>query len=655
MITASGLAMRFAGRELFRDAAFSIEKGDRLALVGANGAGKSTLVSILLGQLQPDEGTIAVKKGTTIGWLPQESAPAGDETPLDLACSINEPMSAALRAMRENAPDTQAHLDAAADFSTLDGHRARAAARRILAGLAFRPADFERPLRTFSGGWVMRAHLARLLVMEPDCLILDEPTNHLDLETLGWFQQTLHSFPGALLVISHDRAFLDDLARGILELRNARLHRYTGNYSKYLLEKAHREAVHLAAYKNQQKEIESLQRFADRFRAKASKASQAQSKLRQIDRMEKIDAPESEGRTISIRFPQPPRSGVHPVRLAGVHFSYGDLAVYRGIDFECERGDRIALVGPNGAGKSTLLKLLGGVLAPQSGERILGHNAKVGYFAQNRVEMLNPSRTVYEEARAVENPAPELLTRTILGSFLFSGDAVEKRVEVLSGGEKSRLALARFLVDPPNVLLLDEPTTHLDMASIEALAEAIEQYEGTLVFISHDVWFIRHLAKKVLRVSAGELTWFAGGYDYYLDKIGASSERQALVAGALLSDARPASPEEGGPPSADRKPVFKTKEQKRAEAVARQEAAAKRRAMEKTISDFEEDILRLEARQKEIVAALESPATYEDKGAAYSLNRELLEIDEELRAVSEEWERAVAELSALNTSSAQPG
>jgi ATP-binding cassette subfamily F protein 3 len=476
-------------------------------------------------------------------------------------------------------------------------------------------------------------------------LLLDEPTNHLDLESLGWFQNYLRSYRGAILLISHDREFLNALAGGILELRGGKLHRYRGNYDAYVEEKAAREAQHLAAYKNQQREIETLQRFADRFRAKASKASQAQSKLKQIERMEKIEAPESSERTVRIHFPKPPRCGQFPLRLRGIDFAYGSLQVYRDMEFECERGERIALVGPNGAGKSTLLKLLGGVLTPQAGQRLTGHQTKTGYFSQNRLEILRPERTVLEEALALENPAPELLTRTILGSFLFPGDAIYKRVGVLSGGEKSRLGLVKLLLDPPNVLLLDEPTTHLDMPSIEALIQALRDFEGTIVFISHDVYFIRSLATRVLRISAGQLQWFAGGYDYYLEKSGQTSARAALVDGEKLGDHRPEAAPTNAAPKAS---PFKTKEQKRAEAQARQAVQQMRRAAADKVATLEKEIARLEAEQAALVEKLEDPATYGQGGEVMELNRQLLGISESLEKHQELWFQAQEELERVS-------
>ena len=524
MLTVSQLSKSFAGRALFDDVSLQVNRGDRIGLVGPNGAGKSTLFALLLGDVSPDKGTIAIEKNATIGFLPQETAAAGDETVLELACSrVAQASSLQIEEKRK--------LEAYATFDEHGGWELEPKAKRVLAGLAFRETDFDRPARALSGGWIMRAHLARLLVMEPDLLLLDEPTNHLDLESLQWFQEYLRSYPGAIVMISHDREFLNQLVGSIVEIAHSKLVRYRGDWDSYIEQKAAREEQQLAAYKNQQKEIASLQLFADRFRAKATKASQAQSKLKQIDRMKKIAAPVARGKTIKFHFPQPVRSGLRVITLKDVDHSYGDLVVYRGMQAHAERGQRTVLVGPNGAGKSTLLKLLAGVLPVQQGVRELGHNVRTGYFSQNRIDVLNANHTVLESARDMPNPVSEQTARTVLGSFLFRGDDVFKTVAVLSGGEKSRLALVRLLLDPPNLLLMDEPTTHLDVGSIDALIGALKQYHGTLIFISHDVHFIRAIATSVLHVTAsatgtgGRLTFYPGDYDYYLDKSKATSAK----------------------------------------------------------------------------------------------------------------------------------
>ena len=636
MLTAASLSKSYGGRTLFEDASLQINRGDRIGLIGANGAGKSTLFSLILGEASPDSGTVRTERGMTIGFLPQESAPSGDETVLELAVNITPEMAVVQKTLREHSEEDESHHEAAGRFAELDGHALKVKARRILAGLAFRDGDADRPARTLSGGWIMRAHLARLLVMEPDLLMLDEPTNHLDLESLGWFQEYLRSYRGAILAISHDRSFLNAICDTILEIRNRKLNRYRGNYDSYLEQKAARTEQQWAAYRNQQREIQELQRFIDRFRAKASKAAQAQDRVKQLARMERIEPPEPEEATVSFSFPQPARGGQRVITLERVRQGYGDHVVYDSLDLEVERGERTVLVGPNGAGKSTLLKIRAGMVPISNGTVTPGHNLSVGHFAQHRTEMLDVKRTVLAEAMETQTPVPEQTVRTILGSFLFRGDDVFKPVGVLSGGEKSRLALVKLLLNPPNLLLLDEPTTHLDMPSIDALIGALSQYEGTLLFVSHDVHFIRALATTVLHISAGKLTPYAGDYQYYLDKSGSLSERAALVA---PGDYRPEA--SGAQESAPRVKMGlkEIKEQRRAEAEARKAANKIIREQQARLKAAEEEITRLESRQRELVLELENSG-----GKAFELNRELAELQERLSSVMEEWEKLSASL-----------
>ncbi|HUZ07617.1 MAG TPA: ABC-F family ATP-binding cassette domain-containing protein [Candidatus Paceibacterota bacterium] len=648
MLTLSEISKAYGGRVLFDDVTLQLNREDRIGLVGPNGAGKSTLFSIILGEEEADSGKVTKERNVVLGYLPQESAPVGDETVLELATAIS-PEFAKLRRLilswdsdHHVAPDhvEEIHDDAHNRFHELGGYQLDARAKQILSGLGFREKDFDRKSRELSGGWVMRAHLARLLVQQPDLLLLDEPTNHLDLEALLWFQEYLTTYPGAIVVISHDREFLNHIVSGIVEIRQSQLNRYRGNYDDFLVQRAAAEEQLLAAYKNQQRDIARLQEFADRFRAKASKASQAQSKLKQIERMEKIEAPVNDVSKIGFSFPQPQRSGQKAITLENIHHAYGENVVYRGMDFLAERDQRIVLVGPNGAGKSTLLKILAGVLTPQSGARTLGHNAKAGYYSQYRIEMLQESRTVFEEATDTPSRVTEQSIRTLLGSFLFRGDDVFKKVSVLSGGEKSRLALVKLLLDPPNLLLMDEPTTHLDMASIDALVYALKQFQGTLVFISHDVYFIRALAGHVVHVNAGRLTHYPGGYQYYLDKTKASSARAALTSIGTNGTASPQIKNSAPAMKIDRK------EQKRLEAQQRQARSGEKKAQQQLVHKLEKEIQELEAKQVELTAELEKPETYEKPGRAQEINRELAHVQERLAQATPEWEAAESKLAA---------
>jgi ATP-binding cassette subfamily F protein 3 len=683
MLTVAGLSKAFGGRQLFDDVSLTLLSGERVGLVGPNGAGKSTLLKIILGQESPDAGEVTFIRGTRFGYLPQESEPAGNEIVLDIAV-----------------PHDHEH----------DGQFV-AKAKQILASLGFKQSDFARPARELSGGWVMRAHLARLLTQEPDVLMLDEPTNHLDLETLLWFQEYLRNYPGAILLISHDREFLNRLCTHVAEIRSSRVLRYTGNYDEYLEQRAAAEVTLVATAKSQQREIDRMQLFVDRFRAKNTKAAQAQSKMKQIERLKEnmVETPDGPGPTVGFRFPQPQRSGHRVITLKHVKFGYdlptpgsagvppagrqrsqdetkpllsrpsatlssvanggegrGEEAsglvekeklIYDNLNFEAERGQRIVLVGPNGAGKSTLLKLLADVLQPQAGERRLGHNAKSGYFAQHRAAMLNLNHTVLQEALDTPQRVTEQFVRTVLGSFLFRGDDVFKPVSVLSGGEKSRLALVKLLLDPPNLLLMDEPTTHLDLASVDALIEALTPFEGTLIFISHDVHFIRVLANHVVRVENGRLRHFTGGYQYYLDKTSQSARVALTSSGSISGGASSKSPHSSGrrgtPPS-EGAPAMDRKGQKRIEAEQRQARSRKRQEIQKRITALEKEIAELESREKELTVELEKPETYTTGGRATQINRELMEVHERLAGANTEWEKAGTELAQFEAEVAAP-
>ncbi len=535
MLTIRELRKTIGGRTLFEHASMTVNYGERVALVGPNGAGKSTLFNLILKKDTADAGNIERDEWTMVGYLPQESEPVGDETVLDVATGRAGELielEKQLHALEKTGEVSgAAYLEAHAKHEALSDQQVDAKAKKMLRGLGYRESDFDRPANEMSGGWVMRAHLARLLVMEPDLLLLDEPTNHLDLLSLLWLQDYLKNYSGALLLISHDRQFMDEVVEGVYDIAEQKLVAYTGNYSDFLRQREANYEQQLAAYNNQQKEIARLREFYDRFRQVASKASQAMSKLKQIERMELIEKPLPAKKPFRFNIPQPPRGGQRAISLEGVHQAYGKHQVYRGLDLTIERGERTVLVGPNGAGKSTLLKLLAGVIEFQKGERNLGHAAKIGYFSQHRAETLDAAKTVLQEVMDAAPTLAENEARGILGSFLFRKDDIYKKTAVLSGGEKSRLNLVKFLVDPPNLLLMDEPTTHLDIHAVESLILALGVYEGTLVFISHDVHFIRKLATKVLHVNAGTVTPYPGGYDYFLEKSGVSvmDERAALT------------------------------------------------------------------------------------------------------------------------------
>ena len=528
--------MTFGARTLFENASFQVNYGDRVALVGPNGAGKTTLFSLILKQRVPDEGAIERDAWTMVGYLPQEGEAFGEETVLDVATGRVEELPQLEARLHEleklGTVDTPEYMEVHAKHDALTDTQVEIKAKKMLRGLGYRETDFNRPAKEMSGGWIMRARLARLLVMEPDLLLLDEPTNHLDLLSLLWLQNYLKNYSGAVLLISHDRQFMDEIVTQVHDISERKLIAYTGNYTDFLRQREERYEQQLAAHKNQQKQIAALQEFVDRFRSVTSKASQAMSKLKQIERLELIEKPLAPRKPFRFQIPPPPRGGQRTIALEGIHMAYGANKVYTGLDLTIERGERTVLVGPNGAGKSTLMKILAGVVEFQKGERNPGHSAKIGYFSQHRSATLDPEKTVLDEVLSCAPGLREDEVRGILGSFMFRKDEIYKKTAVLSGGEKSRLNLIKFLVDPPNLLLMDEPTTHLDIHTVESLTLALERYEGTLVFISHDVHFIRQLATKVLHVNAGQVTPYVGGYEYFLEKTGAlDNERAALTAG----------------------------------------------------------------------------------------------------------------------------
>jgi ATP-binding cassette, subfamily F, member 3 len=605
MLTISQVTKSFGARTLFSDVSLQVNRGNRIGLIGPNGAGKSTLFSLILGEDSPDEGTIVLQRSAQIGYLPQESLPAGKQTILELAIFGGSANSG--------------EAEIAEDLD----HQREAKAKRILGGLAFRERDFTRPAAEFSGGWIIRTHLARLLVAEPDLLLLDEPTNYLDLQSVGWLQNYLREYTGAIVLVSHDRAFLNAIVGKIIEFDRGKLLHYQGDYEAYLEQRTARREQQLAAFKNQQREIAKLQTFIDRFGAKNTKAAQAQSKRKQIERMEKIEAPESETASVHFRFPQPARSGAKVLELKNIEHAYGELLVYPNLNLTIERGQKTVLVGANGAGKSTLLKLLAGVLPVQKGERTLGYNVELGYFSQHRAEMFDLSRTVLAEASDIPNPPNEQAVRSILGAFLFRGDDVFKPVSVLSGGEKSRLALAKLLLAPPNLLLMDEPTTHLDMRSIEALVGALRQYQGTLLFISHDAYFIGQIATSVFEVQGGLVTLYPGDYEYYLDKSARDAAGLSATVAMINSESRSAASQN-------------EKERKRREAAERQAKYQLRQQLKSRLAEVEKRIVALEHRQNELVITLESQNDG-DSGAATSL--ELKRVADELAQLLPEWER----------------
>jgi ATP-binding cassette, subfamily F, member 3 len=665
VIQLEGVSKGYGGQSLFDDLWWQVGDSERIGLVGPNGAGKTTLCRILAGLEEPDAGRVVQSRDATVGYLPQEVAGAMTGSVLAEALSgfeavwrLEREMEAAARAL-ETAPDaalTARYGELQQRFESLGGYRLENQAKVILSGLGFPSSDLSRPLPEFSGGWRMRAALARLLLLRPSLLLLDEPTNHLDLESLEWLEDFLAEYPGTVIVVSHDRYFLNRMVTSVAELGPDGLALYPGNYDSYLEERDARRELLEARARNEARRVAEIERFIERFRSKATKARQVQSRVKMLDRMDRVEL-RREARHIHFAFPEPPRTGRRVVSLRAVHKSYGDLVVYAGVDFDAERGERVALVGPNGAGKSTLLRMLAGVLPFERGERALGAHVNVHYYAQHQLDALVPERTVLEELETQAAELGQTRLRTILGAFLFSGDAVDKRVAVLSGGEKARLALAKMLVRPAALLALDEPTNHLDLASREVLEAALAGFAGTIVFISHDRYFINRLATRVVDVDRGRLTDFPGGYDDYLAAKAGRAPSGSDGTAAPANDARPGGrlghnavfsrhPREtpsGRPKQAPAKKALPARAKPGAPG-ARGLASSEARKLRARLGAVEQRIHQLEQRLAEIGRELGDPELYRDGERARAVAAERQSAETEVAWLMREWEELASAL-----------
>ncbi len=536
MLQLTSAGKRFGHKLLFEKVDWQITPGERTGLVGGNGTGKSTLLRILAGMETLDDGSVECTGGMTFGYLPQDGLALRGRTVFQECMSafektqaLEEKIEGIHAQLADLPPNTAGYAALAeqlarsdAEFRAQDGYTMEARVGIVLSGLGFAKEDWGRQTEEFSGGWQMRVALAKLLLEKPDLLLLDEPTNHLDLEARNWLEGYLHSYPHAYILISHDRFFLDVATNKIAELWNRRLYTYSGNYEKYLQQKTERQTQLEAAYQHQREHIEHLEAFINRFRAQATKARQVQSRIKELERIERIELPPKEV-AIHFTFPQPPASGRTVVEARGVGKCYGDKRVFSGAQFTMERGERIALVGPNGAGKSTLIRLLAGIDGSTEGEIRLGHNVVLQYFAQDQYKELDADARMLDDIGRSAPRIPQTELRSLLGCFLFSGDDVYKQLGVLSGGERNRYALARLLVSPANFLLLDEPTNHLDMRAKEVLLEAIRNFTGTVVFVSHDRAFIDALATRVFEIRDGAVHVYTGNYEDYLWQISRQS------------------------------------------------------------------------------------------------------------------------------------
>jgi ATP-binding cassette subfamily F protein 3 len=656
VISVEGISKSYGGQVLFRDLSWRIAERERIGLVGPNGAGKTTICRILAGVEDPDTGRVSHGRAVTVGYLPQEVAGAMAGSVLAEALAGFDEVWALEREMEdiartlETAPSealTRRYGDVQHRFEALGGYRLETRAKAILTGLGFHSDALSRPLADFSGGWRMRAALARLLLQAPSLLLLDEPTNHLDLEALAWLENFLAGYDGTVVVVSHDRYFLNRMVTSIAELGPAGLTVYPGDYDDYLVEREARRELIEAQARNQAKRIEEIERFIERFRYQATKARQVQSRVKMLAKVERIEVPGA-ARRIHFKFPEPPRTGRRVAALTGVHKAYGDNVVYRGIDFAVERGDRVALVGENGAGKSTLLKILAGALPFDRGERTLGAHVAVHYYAQHQLDALTPTNTALEEIIAAAPDLPHTRLRTILGAFLFSGDAVDKKVSVLSGGEKARLALAKMLVRPAALLCLDEPTNHLDLASREVLEDALAAFPGTIVFISHDRYFINRIATSVLHVHHGVLTRYLGTYDDFLSALAAQQTVGAAAAsrqdGAVRhqSAARQAidaqRPSAGEASQSATTPAPARQAQEKTSRPAKRRVSAEVRELRRRLELVETRVQEMERKLAEITAALGDPGLYADGERARAAVHERKAAEEQLAWLMREWE-----------------
>ena len=661
MLQFSAVRKSFGKKNILNDISFHVYPGERVGLVGPNGAGKSTIFKILIGKLSVDKGDFSIAKGLRLGHMRQQIEEG------DKSATILDYTSKAIPELDEinnrihkiedklaagDSSDDQEKLlnqlgDLQMQFEELGGYEINNRAETALSGLGFKTSDFDRPMKEFSGGWQMRAELARVLISNPNILLLDEPTNYLDVPAIEWLQEYLKSFQGTMLLISHDRYLLNLLTSVTIEIFQGKATRYPGNYDKYVKDREERNLHLEAAFRNQQEKKEKLESFINRFKAKATKASQAKSRMKELEKMEEIEAPVQSVKGARITLKEPPRCSPVLTELLKMGKSYdGKNWIYKDISIEIQNGEKIGIVGTNGMGKTTLMRILAGTLPFEEGKRRQGHNVLIGYHSQDYTETMAPDMTVYEVSKSAGPGVPEKEIRSLLGNFGFHGDDVLKHVQVLSGGEKVRLSLAKLLLNPPNFLLLDEPTTHLDIQSREALQDALKEFKGTVCLVSHDIEFLSTVSEQIFEVSENGLRKFFGDYKYYRSKLKEEANAEKAEQESSKKQAPVVEKVEAAPvvDNVVSETAEEKKERKRREAEARQELSRKKGPLEKKIAELEKKIAELEGKEQELVDRFSNDLSGDEFKEVNSL---LVETANEKEGLEFEWEQASTELEEL--------